>query len=954
MDPRGKSGGTRPSGSRRRYAASPAACRTTNASSSRSGFGRAWPLIAALLLALALPLAAQQPNAGEAVVGMEALVQTGIGAPSTPGMGPDQFGLLGSFQQSFGADGVFTLNFDSATDGSAWRDGNNQLAWRNLPFAGGRWFFRAGTINFATDLLPLHFASLFAPSVYLSGGAVEYHFNAVHITFFAGRELIQQGPYLPFFTSTPSGIGGVQALFAPLHHLTLEARYYHSRSSGPATVADPLLAQLPAAADNFFLDGDYHLGRDDDWLGELSFSRAQPEVASGPAASQDSLSYFFGPILSRPDFDLQAYAIRESADYLPLANYISGDRTGGFASLDVHPSTRWSLSSTVADYRASAVGAAAFSSSDAFTTSGAASYVPGDGYSLTASASRSLISPTEGAFGPSLGLTTAQLQGSRAYGDNRSYLRFQDWVSSSSEPGGNSSVRTSSFEQDRLIGADSLSAIVSLQQSSGGVVTLNGELGGNLALSHWFSLSGSAQLGRDLRDQTALTLETYRTIMVLAAVHLPRQFDLSAQWIHNASVSQLNPASVLVGLAAGPVALLPALSQQTLLVRLTKSIHWGHGMPLLAGLSEAEAERLVPTYSTVSGIVFNDRSGTGAWAPGDTGVAGIEVTLSGRTAITDAQGRFQFPAVRSGEYRLALDMDHLPAQYSAPAATPQTVRVGAGATPRIAIPIQVVGSVGGQVQADGRPLAGAALRLVPARGAQNWASEPMAVTGAQGSFQFEDVLPGAYQLELDPASLPSGAALAAPPPPLTVTSGGTVRGLVLRLSVPVRHQAVHTIVEAAETIAPPAAPGTASAARAVLGPARAAAAAMAPSPSPSGPFPQKTSNIYFAFARWNLNSAALQTLRQDASWLRAHPAADMLIEGFCDSRGSAQYNRWLGQRRADSARNYLIRHGVAASRIRTISYGSERQWCTDSTRICGRSNRRDHLVSILLAAGGGR
>ncbi|MGH9528153.1 MAG: OmpA family protein, partial [Terriglobales bacterium] len=80
--------------------------------------------------------------------------------------------------------------------------------------------------------------------------------------------------------------------------------------------------------------------------------------------------------------------------------------------------------------------------------------------------------------------------------------------------------------------------------------------------------------------------------------------------------------------------------------------------------------------------------------------------------------------------------------------------------------------------------------------------------------------------------------------------------------------------------------------------------------------------------------------------------ADMLIEGFCDSRGSAKYNRWLGQQRAGSARDYLIRHGVAASRIRTISYGSGRQWCTHSTHPCGRSNRRDHLVSVLLAAGG--
>ncbi len=910
---------------------------------------RRWLAAAAVLLLLAGAAHAQQPNAGEVVVGTEVLSQSGNALAGTPGVGPTQVGWLANFQQSFGSDGLLTLSFDSATDGSTWQNGNNLAAWRNLPFAGGRWFLRAGTLNFATDRMPLHFGSLYSPDVYLSGGAAEYRLAGLRLTAFAGRELIQEGPYLPFFTSSPSELSGAQLLWTGHGPLTLEARYFRTRSLGAPSLLAPVLGQPPASADNFYLDGDYRLGKHADWLGEVSLSRARQTAAFG-AKSQDDLSYYFGPIVSRPKFDIQAYALREGADYLPLANVISGDRSGAYASIDLHPSTLWSLSTSLADYHAGGLGTSAFANSDAFTTSGAVSINPGDGYSLLASATRGQISPVSGARGPSLGLTTAQLQAGRSYGDNRTYLRYQDWVSTSTQPSGNSTVHTEEIEQDRMLGGDSISAIVGLQQTAGGATTLNGQIGGNLQFGQWFTLSGSAQLGKDLRDQTALSLQTYRTIMLLATVHLPWQFALSGEWIHNSSVSQLNPARVLVGLGAGPVPLLPALSQQTLFIRLTKTIHWGHGVPMLAGLPESDADRLVPTYTTVSGIVFNDRAGTGRWTAGDRGVPGVEVSLSGRTAVTNAKGRFEFPAVRAGQYLLGLDMNHLPAAYSAPQARPRLIEVGAEA-PRVSIPVQVVGSVSGAVRANGKPLAGLELRL--RRAGQPAGAGLYAFTDANGRFSFQDVLPGEYRAIVDLDSAPAGARLAAPVPPVVVTSGGAVHGLTLRLAVPVNHQAVQTTVEAAETIGgfpPPPAPAT---------PARthAAATPTAAKPTPrtnarpvslAASFRRHVADIFFAFNRSSLDAAARRTLRRDAIWLRAHPAVPVLVAGYCDTRGSARGNQIVGQRRADAARDFLIRLGVAAGRIRAAGHGKTRQFCAATTPSCWRSNRRDHFV---IAAG---
>lgn len=900
------------------------------------------------LLLLAAGVAAQEPTAGAVQVGTEVLTQSGPGAAMTPGVGATQIGWLGNFQQSFGSEGLLTLSLDSATDGNTWQNGNNLITWRNLPFAGGRWFLQAGTLNFSTDLMPVHFSSLYSPDVYVSGGEVEYQFGGLRFTAFGGRELIQEGPYLPFFASSPEDLSGVQMLFSGTGPLRLEARYFHSRATSAASVLAPLLGQPPASADNFYLDGDYRLGKNADWLGELVLSRARPEGDAQVGERQDELNFFLGPELSRPTFDLQAYVLSEGANYLPLANVISGDRTGAYASLDLHPGTMWAVSSSLADYRSGTDGSSGFADSDAVSTSGAVSFTPGNGYSLVASGTDGQIEPVTGAVGPSLGLTTAQLQASRSYGANRSYLRFQDWISSSTLPGGDSAVRTEEFEQDRTLGGDSLSGIIGLQQSSGGAVTLNGQLGGDLALGKWLSLSGSAQLGRDLRDETALSLETYRTVMLLATVHLPAGFALQGEWIHNSSVSDLNPARVLVGLAAGPVPLLPALSQQTLFVRLTKTLHWGHGLPLLAGLPESAAEQLVPTYSTVSGLVFNDRAGTGRWAPGDSGIAGVEVSLSGRTAVTDAAGRFAFSAVPSGQYLLGLDMDHLPAQYSAPNVRTQLIRVGAEAPRRLAIPLRVVGTVSGQLLANGQPLPGAELSLLPEARANG--AGLYAFTDARGQFQFQDVLPGTYRVAVDLSSAPAGARLAAAPPALTVASGGTVQGLVLRLWVPVHHQAVQTTVEAAENIAAPPAPRATASAGAVVAPAPAAAAGAAPrTESLAERFQDNIADVYFGFDRSALDAIARETLRQDAAWLRAHARVDVVIQGFCDARGSAKRNTKLGRRRADAARDYLIQLGIAAGRIQTVSYGTARQFCTLPTRACWQSNRRDHIV---MAAGG--
>jgi peptidoglycan-associated lipoprotein len=103
-------------------------------------------------------------------------------------------------------------------------------------------------------------------------------------------------------------------------------------------------------------------------------------------------------------------------------------------------------------------------------------------------------------------------------------------------------------------------------------------------------------------------------------------------------------------------------------------------------------------------------------------------------------------------------------------------------------------------------------------------------------------------------------------------------------------------------------------------------------------------SIHFDFDQYVLKPEAMRILDKKADYLRAHPEARVLIEGHCDERGTNEYNLALGDRRANSAKDYLMKSGVAESRMTTISYGEERPVCTESMESCWWRNRRDNFM----------
>lgn len=102
-------------------------------------------------------------------------------------------------------------------------------------------------------------------------------------------------------------------------------------------------------------------------------------------------------------------------------------------------------------------------------------------------------------------------------------------------------------------------------------------------------------------------------------------------------------------------------------------------------------------------------------------------------------------------------------------------------------------------------------------------------------------------------------------------------------------------------------------------------------------------DIHFDFDKYVLTPQAMMILDDKAAYLREHSGVRVLVEGHCDDRGSSEYNLALGDRRANSAKNYLVRSGVAASRITTISYGEEQPLCMQQNESCWSRNRRGNF-----------
>lgn len=107
-----------------------------------------------------------------------------------------------------------------------------------------------------------------------------------------------------------------------------------------------------------------------------------------------------------------------------------------------------------------------------------------------------------------------------------------------------------------------------------------------------------------------------------------------------------------------------------------------------------------------------------------------------------------------------------------------------------------------------------------------------------------------------------------------------------------------------------------------------------------------TNTVYFAFDSSQLSADAVAALDTQVAWLKDNRNVNIVIQGYCDKRGTAEYNMALGERRAEAVKQYLISQGICAKRITTVSYGKEYAFPGDTEEAYAKSRRGVTVVEL--------
>jgi len=109
-------------------------------------------------------------------------------------------------------------------------------------------------------------------------------------------------------------------------------------------------------------------------------------------------------------------------------------------------------------------------------------------------------------------------------------------------------------------------------------------------------------------------------------------------------------------------------------------------------------------------------------------------------------------------------------------------------------------------------------------------------------------------------------------------------------------------------------------------------------------FKANVQDIFYAYDAYDVSPEAQGILSKDAAYFNSHPNVRIVIGGYCDERGSTEYNLALGDRRAQAAKDFMVSLGVPADRMQTISYGKEKPFCNEHAEACWQQNRRAHIA----------
>jgi outer membrane protein OmpA-like peptidoglycan-associated protein len=458
----------------------------------------------------------------------------------------------------------------------------------------------------------------------------------------------------------------------------------------------------------------------------------------------------------------------------------------------------------------------------------------------------------------------------------------------------------------------------------------------NLIPRPWLSLYADAQYAHT-RDKPAGTTQESVSASAGTLLTLPRQYLLGGnlRYTENEADNTVESAS----------------SSLQVEVRLTKRFGWGDPGP--APLPGAAGQLALASVGQIEGFIFQDFNRNGRKESDEPGIPAIAVILEdGTTTRSDADGRFRFSNIPAGIHLVRIDERLLPVEFNLLGSPGLRTEVALRKTAEVFFPLLISGEIRGRVllDANGNGLADAGDEPLGDALVYLAGTSINAFTDADGNFSLANILPGVYELKIDPVWLPEGVQLVSPDTlPLQLRSGETIDGVAF-----LARRGSRTVIKKVfgqTEAAPPEKPAPAGKTTGQPGATAPSTPPLQKRQKPAPPAARPRSDALTAMevreVRFRFNSSHLASsadravLQEVAALLQRNPDWVIDIEGHSDRQGDESYNHLLGLKRAAAVAGQLQALGVAEQHISNmLSHGSRRPVCTEEAISCHRQNRR--------------
>jgi hypothetical protein len=697
-------------------------------------------------LAAALVLAAIKAHAqgGQAEIALQGYyLRTGsqLAAGTT--------GAVLKFEEFLPNTGLLRGSLEAYRSGGGLQPADNYLQLRGLVWEGLRWNFSAGDFRASGGVLRSPFTNLFVPEINARGIQVEAGDTRQAYSFFYGTETLLAGPRIPFRIGIPQTVLGasMRRTFGRLETGVRILRLANSPRDSRDNFSFPAGRDFSSAG-NLTVYSAYTFSDHLRWYGEATAGRARS--ADGLPPSQP-FSYFFGPAWESPRLTVRVNYANLTRSYFPLAGYWIGDRKGPFGEIRIRPIHRIELFGSANRYET----ASKVTDNLPFLRSAGASAGLSVDLPLKWNASAQLSTTDFHSTDPAA--ESAQHSSNREWSAMLSRrigphtLRFTERDMRLIANGTAGRQRSTEIEDSFQIRHMAVGAGARAQQSAGPDrrtgVYVHGFAQLNLGR---LSASGFLEGGKDLANHTVFATSATRSTVVTASLRVTRRWSMQAEAFRSRLISEINAENLFVqgnqNLMLNPV--LSQFNQWSFLFRVSRTLSWGAPMPA-TGLDQFTTQRL-PITGMIEGAVYILTSGGRQPAPA------VAIMLeSGRSVMTDQQGRYRLTDVPEGAHAASIDLERLPAEFNPGPITRIPVTIGARKIARADFDLYSLTGFSGQVSASQgsnfENLDGIVVRLEP--------GGRYTTTERDGRFAFYNLPEGAYEVHVAGETLPAEARL---------------------------------------------------------------------------------------------------------------------------------------------------------------------------------------------------